>query len=174
MVRVGFKSENVMENDIVTPAASRWYVYSDGGRAEAGFKGTTNDCVCRAIAIASGLPYKWVYDRLNVLAKEEKPSKRRHSPKKSSARNGVHRVTYDKLLKELGFVWVPLCRPGQPGPRLDPANLPKRGRLILRLSKHLAAFVDGTLCDIYDCSRGATRMVYGYWIAPRELPGLVK
>jgi hypothetical protein len=41
-------------------------------------------------------------------------------------------------------------------------ELPK-GTLIVRLSKHLAAVKDGVLHDTYDCSRGGTRCVYGYY-----------
>jgi hypothetical protein len=37
---------------------------NDGGRKEAGYKGKTGDCVCRAICIATGKPYQEVYDRL--------------------------------------------------------------------------------------------------------------
>ena len=37
-------------------AAPRWQ-YNDGGRSAAGFSGKTGDCVCRAIAIATGKPY---------------------------------------------------------------------------------------------------------------------
>lgn len=33
------------------------FVIDDGGRAEAGYEGSTGDCVWRAIAIASGLSY---------------------------------------------------------------------------------------------------------------------
>jgi len=36
-------------------------------------------------------------------------------------------------------------------------------RLILSLSKHLAAMVDGVVHDTHDPSRGGTRCVYGYW-----------
>ena len=38
--------------------------FNDGGRAEAGYKGRTGDCVTRAVAIAAQLPYQQVYDRL--------------------------------------------------------------------------------------------------------------
>jgi hypothetical protein len=41
-------------------------------------------------------------------------------------------------------------------------ELPK-GRLVLRLSGHTAAMIDGVLYDAYDCSRAGTRAVYGYW-----------
>lgn len=49
------------------------YVYDDGGRKKAGFKGNANDCSTRAIAIATGRSYKEVYDGLNLLAKKERP-----------------------------------------------------------------------------------------------------
>lgn len=45
------------------------FVYNDGGRSEAGFKGTTGDCVCRAIAIATQRPYKEIYDLINEFGK---------------------------------------------------------------------------------------------------------
>ena len=45
-----------------------WH-YSDGGRATAGYKGDAGDCVTRAIAIATEIPYQEVYDGLNALAK---------------------------------------------------------------------------------------------------------
>jgi hypothetical protein len=40
------------------------FVYNDGGRAAAGYKGNAGDCACRAIAIATGKPYQEVYNAL--------------------------------------------------------------------------------------------------------------
>jgi hypothetical protein len=40
------------------------------------------------------------------------------------------------------------------------------GRIIVRLSKHYAAVVDGVLHDTHDCSRDGTRCVYGYFKEP--------
>lgn len=37
------------------------FQYNDGGRAAAGYRGETGDCACRAVAIATGLPYATVY-----------------------------------------------------------------------------------------------------------------
>jgi hypothetical protein len=37
------------------------------------------------------------------------------------------------------------------------------GRLVVGLSRHSAAVIDGVLHDTYDCSRRGTRCVYGYW-----------
>lgn len=34
------------------------FVFHDGGRAAAGYKGKTGDCVTRSIAIATGKPYQ--------------------------------------------------------------------------------------------------------------------
>jgi hypothetical protein len=48
------------------------FVYNDGGRAAAGYKGRAGDCVVRAIAIATQKPYQEVYDAINALALEER------------------------------------------------------------------------------------------------------
>lgn len=131
------------------------FKYDDGGRSQAGFKGTTKDCVTRAIAIATGLPYRDVYDRLNQLARSDN--------KKSSARTGVHRNHYDTLLKELGWTWVPTMRIGQGCKiHLNKSELPT-GTLIVKVSKHVVAVRDGVIYDTYDCSRNGTRCVYGYY-----------
>lgn len=34
------------------------FIFNDGGRAAAGFRGKAGDCVCRAIAIAAERPYR--------------------------------------------------------------------------------------------------------------------
>jgi hypothetical protein len=42
------------------------WVYDDGGRAVAGFKGTAEDCVTRAIAIATAMDYRTVYKMIHM------------------------------------------------------------------------------------------------------------
>lgn len=42
------------------------------------------------------------------------------------------------------------------------SELPK-GRILVRLSQHYVAVVDGVINDTYDCSRNETRCVYGYY-----------
>ena len=37
------------------------------------------------------------------------------------------------------------------------------GRLIVCLSRHYTAVIDGVIHDTHDPSRGGTRCVYGYW-----------
>ena len=48
----------------LTPLIMIDFNFNDGGREAAGKKGSTGDCVTRAVAIASGLPYLEVYNRL--------------------------------------------------------------------------------------------------------------
>lgn len=140
------------------------WTFDDGGRAVAGFRGTTGDCVTRSIAIATQLPYREVYDRLNELAASERPSKSERRP--SNARTGVNRRTFEKLLRELGWTWTPTMQIGQGCTvHLRASELPL-GRLIVRVSRHLCAVVEGTLHDTHDCSRAGTRCVYGYWSKP--------
>jgi hypothetical protein len=40
--------------------------YNDGGRANAGYSGSTDDCVARAIAIVTGKSYVDVYVAINT------------------------------------------------------------------------------------------------------------
>ena len=137
------------------------FVYDDGGRAAAGYRGHTGDCVCRAIAIATQRPYQQVYDDLNSLgARERKSAKRRG---KSSARTGVYKPTIRRYLASLGWQWHSTMGIGT-GTRvhLRADELPA-GRIIVQLSKHNAAVIDGVLHDLFDCSREGTRAVYGYW-----------
>lgn len=138
------------------------YVFNDGGRQAAGFKGQTGDCVTRSIAIVTGKPYKEVYDALNAMSINEHITKRKK--KKSNSRTGVFRKTYQKYLESLGYVWTPTMQIGQGcKTHLRSDELPA-GRLIVRVSKHITAMIDGVINDTHDCSREGTRCVYGYFI----------
>lgn len=129
---------------------------NDGGRALAGFRGETRDCVTRAIAIASGRPYDEVYADLGRIGQSLGLSR-------SISRTGVPRPVIDAYLAEIGAVWTPTMTIGS-GCRthLTAEDLPS-GRLICRLSRHLVAVINGTIHDTYDPSRGGRRCVYGYW-----------
>lgn len=135
--------------------------FNDGGRNDAGYKGTTGDCVTRSISIITGKPYKEVYDALNQLSESERTGKRKKT--KSNSRTGVYRVTYEKYLKSLGYTWTPTMKIGSGCKvHLCSDELPD-GRLIVKVSKHITAVIDGVLNDTYDCSRNGTRCVYGYF-----------
>ncbi len=135
--------------------------YDDGGRAVAGFRGTTRDCATRAIAIATGRPYREIYDALNRLAQSEKLGGKKKSL--SNSRTGVYRDTCGRYLEPLGWNWVATMAIGQGCKvHMRSSELPA-GRLIVHLSHHFAAVIDGELYDTFDSSRGGKRCVYGYF-----------
>jgi len=156
------------------------FVENDGGRAAAGFKGQTGDCVTRAIAIAlahstdnhedAGETYRSVYDALFQSALNDRPhmaklqlrygkNARRHA----SPRDGMSRRIYERYLLSLGWKWTPTMKVGQGCTvHLRADELPQ-GRLVVAVSKHLTAVIDGVIHDTHDPSRGGTRCVYGYY-----------
>jgi hypothetical protein len=140
------------------------FVLHDGGRVAAGHKGGTGDCVTRSIAIATGKPYQEVYDALNRFAKTERVGKRKK--KRSSSRTGVYRQTFQRYLESLGWRWISTMSIGS-GCRvhLRASELPQ-GLLVVEVSRHLTAVIDGVIHDTHNCSRGGARCVYGYFSQP--------
>jgi hypothetical protein len=137
------------------------FQYHDGRRAAAGFRGRTGDCVTRAIATASDLPYREVYDALNALGKQERIRKRKRG--RSQARTGVYKETIKAYLLSLGWQWTPTMHIGQ-GCRVHlRANELPTGALIVVVARHLTAVIDGVIHDTADPSRNGTRCVYGYY-----------
>lgn len=149
------------------------WIYDDGGRAAAGYKGVTGDCVCRAIAIVTERPYREVYDLIKEYAKRERTGKRKTG--KSNPRTGVYPATIRKIMRDLGWEWIPTMRIGQGCKvHLRADELPA-GRIMVTVSKHETAVIDGVIHDIYNPSdRGVwvdgngnditpERCVYGYY-----------
>ena len=145
------------------------FSFNDGGRAEAGFKGGAGDCVVRAIAIAAQLPYLQVYEDLRLANEAYADTRndklaRRLNAKGVSPRNGNHRNVFHDYILSHGFQWVPTMRVGAGCQvHLRPDELPI-GRLIVKVSKHLSAIIDGVIQDTHNPSRGGNRCVYGYYI----------
>jgi hypothetical protein len=147
------------------------FVETDGGRREAGFTNTkiAGDCVTRAVTIASGRPYIEVYAELAEINQRMSITRRRKAKGvagRLTASRGIY--TKSKLFKDYmilnGFEWIPTMQIGSGCMvHVRASELPKKGRFVLRLSKHCTALVDGILMDAYDCSRDGTRAVYGYW-----------
>ena len=136
-------------------------VINDGGRSKY-FKGSTGDCVCRAICNATGEDYKKIYDLINELSKSERTGKKKKGV--SNARTGVYKDTTRKVIEDhLGWKWHPVMTIGSGCKmHLREDELPK-GTLIVKVTKHLTCVKDGVLYDTFDCSRDGTRCVYGYW-----------
>jgi hypothetical protein len=150
------------------------FVFYDGGRSEAGYKGKTGDCVTRSIAIATGRPYQDVYDALNELGQSELTGRRKRM--KSYSRTGVFRRSYQRYLETLGWEWNSTMAIGSAcRVHLRASELPA-GRLLVRVSRHLTAVIDGAIHDTHNCARGGTRCVYGYFAkrCPGSAPEVAK
>ena len=154
------------------------FIFNDGGRALAGFKGQARDCVCRSVAIASGRPYAEVYA---ALAKGMGTMRRGRGslPHKATARDGIftNRKWFKDYMASLGFVWKATMTIGSGCKvHLRESELPA-GRLVVAVSRHYTAVIDGVIHDTHDPQRLAidcaeadkadvngSRCVYGYWI----------
>ena len=116
------------------------YVYDDGGRSNYFKANKVGDCVCRAIAIASGRDYKEIYNLLYKTMGE--------SPRGGVMTSGVR---FKRLMVELGFKWVSLCSVGsKQSSHFYVGELPSRGRLVCSAHRHEVAVVDGVVRDTWD------------------------
>jgi len=123
------------------------FIHHDGGRVAAGYKNPAGDCVCRAVAIASGRSYVEVRDRLRLGTGRVRHSKRRASPD-----NGipVQKRWFMLLMEEFGFKFV------------RKADLPDVGRMVVITRTHAFAVIDTTAFDTH--MRCLAERRFGYWI----------
>jgi hypothetical protein len=140
------------------------YVYNDGGAGRTNHGG---GCVPRAIAIATGRPYREVYEALVARTYEYV----RRWPRSQVAgwirrgRNsfdparGSYRSVYGRYLKSLGWHYVST---EDQKVRLRADELPS-GRLIVAVHQHLVAVIDGVIHDTYDSGQKGHRPVRGYY-----------
>ena len=146
------------------------FIYSDGGREEAGYKGHASDCVLRAFCNCLDLNYAEMYSFFHHRMKTWADTSRTRSAKLAKSRNqltprnGVSKQVYHKIFcDEFDMKWTPTMGIGTGCKvHLLSDELPS-GNIIVRVSKHLTCVKDGMLHDTYDCSREGTRCVYGYW-----------
>jgi len=156
------------------------FIFNDGGRAAAGFKGAAGDCVARSVAIASGKPYAEVYAALAAGMGAQRLSAKRRGIRElraqlrgkavrrpaASARNGVNtrRKWFKDYMAALGFRWVPTMGIGTGCKvHLRADQLPS-GRLVVAVSKHYTTMIDGVINDTWNPDRSGNRCVYGYWL----------
>jgi hypothetical protein len=131
------------------------FIYNDGGRTAAGFKGSTGDCVARAVAIASGRDYATVCNELAAGNAAQRRSKRSPEKRGRTGRDGINtkRKWFSDYMQSLGFVWTSTMSIGSGCKvRLRDDELPK-GRLLVSVSKHVVAVIDGVIHDTYDPCR---------------------
>lgn len=137
------------------------FVYDDGGRAEAGYRAKgVGDCVPRAIAIATGIPYKKVLT--DLYEKQKMFYLLRFVERNPHPTTGTQVQVYREYLEALG--WKKVYPKGKLRFRKD--NLPKRKKIIVELDRHLAAVIDGKLRDTHESSKQGEKFIRGYWIKP--------
>ena len=106
--------------------------------------------------------------QLSMIASQRVSKNTRHHRAtcgKTTANHGIwiRRKWFKGYMASLGFTWHPTMQIGSGcKTHLRADELPK-GRLVVALSHHMAAVVDGVLYDTYDCSRDGSRCVYGYY-----------
>jgi hypothetical protein len=83
----------------------------------------------------------------------------------TTPRNGVYKEIHGPYIAALGWMWVPTMSVGSGCTVHLRADEFPAGRLIVKVSHHLVAVIDGVIHDTHDCSRGGNRCVYGYWVA---------
>ena len=150
------------------------YKYNDGGRAAAGFKGHTGDCVTRAICIATGSSYRETYTDLQIAHRQFlhtlTPARRRsHGKTISNAEmdqgksRGINMTVYEPVLRKLNWACKYVGR-------ITPTQAVKQfgENLILKTPHHLVAILDGVLLDTWNSSH--SRSVERVWVQRGPLP----
>lgn len=143
------------------------FVYNDGGRAAAGFKGQTEDCVTRAIAIATGRPYREVYHTVNDVIRLKKKNLRK--PCTSSARTGVIPLLLTHIMKHFGFEHTNVTKiTGTDIKHISRENYKAgvfpEGVIIARLKRHVCVIKDGVVHDTFNPAEHGKTVLYGYWV----------
>ena len=151
------------------------YRYDDGGREAAGYRGSTGDCVVRAIAICAREDYRAVYLTMaehmkrngyavsgNAVSGNAYATRERN--RKAPRRKGqiAARRVQDRVLEVYGFRKVRL--PAGERPTFTEAHR-RYGDCIVGTTKHVAAVVNDALRDTFD---GRTYE----WAKPRTESGL--
>jgi hypothetical protein len=140
------------------------FLRNDGGRAVAGYKGTTGDCGVRAIAIGTGKSYGEVYYALQAIQDvfhRKHEHKRKLKARQRYVRNGVWKEVADEYLTSLGWRWIALASIGGEVVRVqDVARLYPNS--IMRLARHFSAMVDGVNHDTWE--QMPVKRVYGVWV----------
>ncbi len=110
-----------------------------------------NDCVKRAITIASGRNYRDIKIELNRFKQV------------TGAKVFNERNNWRKYIESIG--WKPLTFVAVKGhPRIkvnDFCSIYREGTYLLQVSKHVVAVIDGQFYDTWDCRH---KMVYKAWV----------
>jgi hypothetical protein len=138
---------------------------TDGGRSAARYEGSAGDCGARAVSIATGKPYAEVFGALQAAyAKYIKRHPRSWLAKRDSRRrtepieNGCAPQVMRSYMQSIGWQYT------EPKEHLFlRADMLPKGRLVVAISRHLVAVIDGVIHDTHDCGGAGRVTVEGYW-----------
>lgn len=132
----------------VKPASTMDFKFNDGGRAASNNTGGINDCVTRAISIATGCGYATAKEYLRPIMTHEGVN--------------VFSDEFANIAKTAGLIYVAARNRA-----FTVSNLPRVGVFIAHTSKHVTTVIDGVIQDTFDTS---AEIIQGYWI-PRSRKG---
>ena len=141
----------VYTKSMETKGNTKKFIYNDGGRAEAGYKGYVSDCVIRAITIAGEYNYTVIYQDMSRTMERYGHTK--------SGRNRIPVEIANRYMSDMGFRYVT----GVKGLTLDSGTFPQ-GRIVLDLEGHVCAMLDGVVNDNWDWTDDGKLAVLGYWV----------
>ena len=129
------------------------FIWHDGGRASSGFVGAAGDCVTRAIAIATGIAYRSIYNDLKEL-------------NDGSPRDGVLNVAWKAYLMRLGWHRQDFDCP------LDELELPGGIAILSVISDgrrkhgHLCTLIGSTIYDTWNPADDSDMQLCSVWTPP--------
>ena len=132
---------------VITDASWR-YVISDGGRASAGYTPQlAQDCVPRAIAIATHQSYDTVYQALHRRTELFKQTPQGSSYTKICCDQGTNRFVYKQYLRDLG--WRYYHEENKPQNARLSLYSPElhSGTVMIIIDNHLFTMIDGVAYD---------------------------
>lgn len=140
------------------------YIESDGGASavKEKLKLQKRDCVVRAIALACDLYYEDVYSQLEAqkaIGYYIRFSKNPTRKISTDPSRGNFFPDYNRYLSSIGWVYVKFKKPTTLG-HLKIFE----GSVILHMSKHLAAAINGTIYDMWDSRQEGRSKVFGYFM----------
>ena len=111
------------------------------------------DCVTRALARASGIPYYIVYEDVKEFC--------RQNPGHGSPSSGVAGGTqaFARFMQNYGFQWYPV----DAGFTIN--DVPAIGRYVVPVKRHFTTVVEGRLFDTFDPRKvGNSQVRRGFWL----------
>lgn len=136
------------------------WTYAEAGYSKY-YKDNNGNSIIRSIALAENKDYKEIDELMSKYIEKEQLD----DLYVSNARTGVSKEVAYELLNDLGYKWIPTMKFGVGcKTHLKDGELPKKGTLIVSISKNFTCIKDNVIYDVYNPTRDGKRCCYGYFI----------